>query len=120
MTSSREAPISPWSAKKTTPAQPTFVALREERAPRAFPLALEPFLCTRFEMADFAVAARELGVGYIGICCGGAPGIVAPERTTVETDALLVIMRWTSAVIMTASDTAPGLSVTSTLVKFDE
>ena len=24
-------------------------------------------------MADFAVAARDLGVGYIGICCGGAP-----------------------------------------------
>ncbi len=24
-------------------------------------------------MADFAVAARELGVGFIGICCGGAP-----------------------------------------------
>jgi betaine-homocysteine S-methyltransferase len=58
---------------RTTPAQPTFVALREEEAPRAFPLALEPFLCTRFEMADFAVAVRELGVGYIGVCCGGAP-----------------------------------------------
>jgi methionine synthase I (cobalamin-dependent) len=58
---------------RTAPAQPTFVALREEGAPRAFPLALEPFLCTRFEMADFAVAARELGVGYIGVCCGGAP-----------------------------------------------
>jgi betaine-homocysteine S-methyltransferase len=24
-------------------------------------------------MADFARAAAELGVGYIGICCGGAP-----------------------------------------------
>jgi betaine-homocysteine S-methyltransferase len=24
-------------------------------------------------MADFAEAARDLGVGYIGICCGGAP-----------------------------------------------
>jgi betaine-homocysteine S-methyltransferase len=24
-------------------------------------------------MAEFAVAARDLGVGYIGICCGGAP-----------------------------------------------
>ena len=35
--------------------------------------ALDPFLCTRFEMADFAAAARDLGVGFIGICCGGAP-----------------------------------------------
>ena len=24
-------------------------------------------------MADFAVAAQDLGVGFIGICCGGAP-----------------------------------------------
>ena len=24
-------------------------------------------------MAEFATAARDLGVGYIGICCGGAP-----------------------------------------------
>ena len=40
---------------------------------RVFPLALDPFVCTRFEMAEFATAARDLGVGYIGICCGGAP-----------------------------------------------
>jgi betaine-homocysteine S-methyltransferase len=24
-------------------------------------------------MAEFAVAARDLGVSYIGVCCGGAP-----------------------------------------------
>ena len=24
-------------------------------------------------MAEFAARARDLGVGYIGICCGGAP-----------------------------------------------
>src|SRR5262249_51360044 len=27
----------------------------------------------RFEMAQFAVQARELGVDYIGICCGAGP-----------------------------------------------
>jgi betaine-homocysteine S-methyltransferase len=59
---------------RTTPEQFSFEHLREPGAPsRAFPLALEPFQCTRFEMAEFAVAARDLGVGYIGICCGGAP-----------------------------------------------
>ena len=31
------------------------------------------FLCTRFDMAAFAAAARDLGVNYIGVCCGGAP-----------------------------------------------
>ncbi|HEU0247271.1 MAG TPA: homocysteine S-methyltransferase family protein [Gaiellaceae bacterium] len=58
---------------RTTPDQPTFVSLRDDGGPRGFPIALDPFTCTRFEMADFAVAARELGIGYIGICCGGAP-----------------------------------------------
>src|SRR5205807_4726215 len=43
---------------------------------RAFPLALEPFMATRFEMADFARKAQALGVNYIGICCGGAPHYV--------------------------------------------
>jgi betaine-homocysteine S-methyltransferase len=58
---------------RTTPEQPTFVALQHEDGSRAFPVALDPFVLTRFEMADFAVAARDLGVSYIGICCGGAP-----------------------------------------------
>jgi len=58
---------------RTSPEQPTFQSLRDAEGRRVFPLALDPFLCTRFEMADFAVAARDLGVAYIGICCGGAP-----------------------------------------------
>jgi betaine-homocysteine S-methyltransferase len=53
---------------RTTRATPAFEGLSD-----AFPIALEPFQCTRFEMADFAVEAREIGVGYIGICCGGGP-----------------------------------------------
>ena len=58
---------------RTTPEEPTFVSLHGEDGSRAFPVALDPFLLTRFEMADFAVAARDLGVSFIGICCGGAP-----------------------------------------------
>jgi betaine-homocysteine S-methyltransferase len=50
-----------------------FQNLRDANGNRAFPIALDPFTLTRFEMADFAVAARDLGVGFIGICCGGAP-----------------------------------------------
>jgi betaine-homocysteine S-methyltransferase len=57
---------------RTTEQMPTFVAL-ERDGERSFPVGLDPFVLTRFEMADFAVAARDLGVGYIGICCGGAP-----------------------------------------------
>jgi len=58
---------------RTTPSRPTFQALRDANGARVFPLALDPFLCTRFEMADFASSARDLGVNYIGVCCGGAP-----------------------------------------------
>jgi len=58
---------------RTTPQAPTMESLQSDGAKRAFPLALEPFGCTRFEMADFAVAARDLGVNYVGICCGGGP-----------------------------------------------
>jgi betaine-homocysteine S-methyltransferase len=58
---------------RTTPAQANFEALKDADGVRGFPLALEPFLCNRFELADFAVAARDLGVRYIGLCCGGAP-----------------------------------------------
>lgn len=58
---------------RTTTTQSTFQALKEDHHERAFPIALEPFLHTRFEMADFATDALELGVNYIGICCGGAP-----------------------------------------------
>jgi betaine-homocysteine S-methyltransferase len=58
---------------RTTEEQPTFAVLQNEGEARGFPIALDPFTSTRFEMADFAVAARDLGVTYIGICCGAAP-----------------------------------------------
>ena len=57
---------------RTTPETPAFEAL-ESDGRHLFPLELERFLCTRFEMAEFARRARDIGVDYIGICCGGAP-----------------------------------------------
>ncbi len=57
---------------RTSAATPAFESL-ESASGRAFPLALEPFAHTRFEMADFATRAGDLGIDYIGICCGGAP-----------------------------------------------
>lgn len=35
-----------------------------------FPLELDPLTLTRGEMAAYAVRAREVGVNYIGACCG--------------------------------------------------
>ena len=58
---------------QTDAAAPTMQTLRLQDGQRAFPVALEPFGCTRFDMAAFALAARELGVDYVGICCGAGP-----------------------------------------------
>ncbi|HUF38243.1 MAG TPA: homocysteine S-methyltransferase family protein [Anaerolineales bacterium] len=35
-----------------------------------FPTGLDPLQMSRHEMADYAVAARDLGVNFIGSCCG--------------------------------------------------
>jgi len=39
----------------------------------AFPLELDPFVLTRIEMANYALKAKEIGINYIGGCCGTAP-----------------------------------------------
>jgi len=36
-------------------------------------VALDPFVCTRHDVAQFAAAAAGLGVRYLGLCCGAAP-----------------------------------------------
>src|SRR5215469_11803374 len=58
---------------RTDAATLTMQTLRSDAGQQAFPLALEPFGCTRFEMAQFALQARALGVEYVGICCGAGP-----------------------------------------------
>jgi betaine-homocysteine S-methyltransferase len=61
---------------RTHPAEPSFQSLRDPSQPanhRPFPVALDPFTCTRNEIAEFTVAARELGVSYFGVCCGAGP-----------------------------------------------
>ncbi|MEK7571295.1 MAG: homocysteine S-methyltransferase family protein [Patescibacteria group bacterium] len=39
----------------------------------AYPIALEPFQLDRFAMAAFAKKAKQIGVNYIGGCCGNTP-----------------------------------------------
>jgi betaine-homocysteine S-methyltransferase len=36
-------------------------------------VALDPFTCNRFEIAEFGREAYELGVRYLGVCCGAGP-----------------------------------------------
>ncbi|MGN6795292.1 MAG: homocysteine S-methyltransferase family protein, partial [Streptosporangiaceae bacterium] len=60
---------------RTTGAEPSMQSLRDplRGGAQAFPTALDPFTCTRHELAEFTVAALELGVSYLGICCGAGP-----------------------------------------------
>jgi betaine-homocysteine S-methyltransferase len=63
---------------RTTPDQPTFQSLREADTSllpegRPFPTALDPFMCNRYEIADFTVRAQAAGVRYFGLCCGAGP-----------------------------------------------
>ena len=58
---------------RTDAITPTMQSFRSSDGERAFPVALDPFVCTRFEMAEFALQAQELGVDYVGICCGAGP-----------------------------------------------
>ena len=58
---------------RTTREQPYFQKLKSSDTGQAFPVSLDPYLLTRYEMAEFAVKARDMGIHYIGICCGAGP-----------------------------------------------
>ena len=62
---------------RTTEEMPTFQSLRDPEGDGIpFPTALDPFHCTRYEIADFAREADRLGVRYLGVCCGNASHLV--------------------------------------------
>jgi betaine-homocysteine S-methyltransferase len=52
------------TAYRTTADQPDFTALPE------FPMGLDPLQLSRGEMGEYAVRARDMGVRFIGSCCG--------------------------------------------------
>lgn len=65
---------------RTTDDEPTFFNLSDNHgctcpAPhgRTFPTALDPLLCNRYEIGAFAREAHEIGIDYLGVCCGAAP-----------------------------------------------
>jgi betaine-homocysteine S-methyltransferase len=55
--------------------EPTFQAIHDPVRPdeMAFPTALDGLMCTRDEIGEFATAALEIGVDYLGLCCGAGP-----------------------------------------------
>lgn len=65
---------------RTTPDHPTFFNLPDEHGctcpsphGRTFPTALDPLLMNRYEVRQFAREALDMGVNYLGICCGNNP-----------------------------------------------
>jgi betaine-homocysteine S-methyltransferase len=63
---------------RTTEEQPTFQSLQDPHSGvipggRPFPTALDPFVCNRYELEEFARKALALGVTYLGVCCGAGP-----------------------------------------------
>jgi len=60
-------------AYRTTTKQPSFQSLENSGGGSAYTTGLDEFMCTRNEMAEFAKQAEEIGVKFIGICCGAGP-----------------------------------------------
>lgn len=78
---------------RTTDAEPTFFNLSDPAAAvpsphgRTFPTALDPLYANRYEIGAFAREAFDLGIRYLGVCCGASPMLVrqvaeAVGRTT--------------------------------------
>ncbi len=49
---------------RTPKSKPDFTSLPE------FPLGLDPLQLTRKDMGDYALRAKDIGINYIGSCCG--------------------------------------------------
>ena len=65
---------------RTSEEHPTFFNLPDENGcncpsphGRTFPTALDPLYCNRYEIREFGKEAIELGINYLGVCCGATP-----------------------------------------------
>ena len=63
---------------RTSESEPSFQSLRDahwhyDEGARPFPVALDPFTCNRFEIAAFGKDAFDMGIHYLGVCCGAGP-----------------------------------------------
>lgn len=57
----------------TTPRAKSFQFLKRRQGDSAYTLGLDQHYLDRAETAEFARAAHELGVSFIGLCCGAGP-----------------------------------------------
>ncbi|XP_066278064.1 betaine--homocysteine S-methyltransferase 1-like [Branchiostoma lanceolatum] len=67
---------------RTNEQQPTMHSLISHKGSKAFIVDMDEFLCGRSMVANFGQRCKELGVQYVGLCCGNAPHFT---RTLAET-----------------------------------
>lgn len=78
---------------RTTEENPTFFNLPdagcscELPTETTFPTALDPLYHNRYELAEWAKEAHNIGINYIGLCCGASPAMLraVAEAVGVET-----------------------------------
>jgi betaine-homocysteine S-methyltransferase len=63
---------------RTNEGEPSFQSLRDAHwhfaeGTRPFPVALDPFTCNRYEIAEFGQQAVAMDIRYLGVCCGAGP-----------------------------------------------
>ena len=68
---------------RTTKEHPTFFNLPDNNGCNChtphktpFPTALDPMQCNRYEIGKFAKEAFDLGINYLGVCCGANPMLI--------------------------------------------
>ena len=68
---------------RTTESHPTFFNLPDNNGcacptphKTPFPTALDPMQCNRYEIGKFAKEAFDLGINYLGVCCGANPMLI--------------------------------------------
>ena len=68
---------------RTTAEHPTFFNLPDNNGctcntphKTPFPTALDPMQCNRYEIGKFAKEAYEMGINYLGVCCGANPMLI--------------------------------------------
>lgn len=67
---------------RTTEEHPTFFNLPDIGCSchlpieTTFPTALDPLYHNRYELAEWAKEAHDIGINYIGLCCGASPAMI--------------------------------------------
>ena len=79
---------------RTTDDHPTFFNLPDGGCSctlpteTTFPTALDPLYHNRYELAEWAKKAHDLGINYIGLCCGASPAMIRAVAEAVGVEAV--------------------------------